>query len=605
MFNTASTVFTSDQQANSSELQELLQKARERVQYFFDINLDIISEWVNKYKQCLDQMKQNPQQIQDIQSTLQNLIRNIEIIKTEGMLLVGNFKPWMSGIGMISFPFRYTIYGKITFGILNGQGVIKTNTYNTKIIGNFNKNKLQGQGTIIFNNEYQIDGLFDKGKIKSGPIQIKMLNQQQKEIQAQLNIDLDLNELSDQQQFRKKMNLSNFSFKQSDNIIYKAPQFVLGQRQQSSYTLYLNGELQQEYRNGILQNGVGQVITSNNIQLNGRFIDGLLNGPGQLIDRNNNLLLDGEFYNNIMSQGKKYHLEPQILLEEGQFNEQTQLSGDGKRYFNIAGLIKEKGRFVNGQLHGEGIRYYQINEQQIQIMEKGNFENGILILGTKFYQNGRIQEKGRFNSQGLQGEGERRHQNGYIQEYGIFLDGKLHSKDEKSGRANDNGVIIEIGYFLNGQLEGQGERYHPNGKKKEIGMFSNGQLNGDGKKYYDNEENSLEEEGLFQNGKLDSRNPNISYQYYQDGSIKSYGMFSNGLLTTTDGALYFNEYEMKGVFQNGQVNGTMRLFNSRTEGRFERNDIQSNEEFLRAANKAGVYTSTQFNTNAQKSYKRL
>lgn len=69
-------------------------------------------------------------------------------------------------------------------------------------------------------------------------------------------------------------------------------------------------------------------------------------------------------------------------------------------------------------------------------------------------------------------------------------------------------------------------------------------------------------------------------------------MFSNGLLTTTDGTLYFNEYEMKGVFQNGQVNGTMRLFNSKTEGRFERNDIQSNEEFLRAANRAGVYTST-------------
>ncbi|CAD8162823.1 unnamed protein product [Paramecium pentaurelia] len=604
MFNTASTFFTSDQQANFYELQELLKKAKERVQYFFDIDLDIISEWVNKYKECSDQMNQDTQQFQYIQSTLQNLIRNIEIIKTEGMLLVGNFKPWMSGIGMISFPFGYTIYGKITFGILNGQGVIKKNQNNTIIIGNFNQNKLQGQGTIIFNNQYQINGLFDKGKIISGPIQIKMLNQQEKEIQAQLNIDSDLIELSNQQQFREKMNLNNFSFKQSDNIIYKAPQFVLGQKEQSSYTLYLNG-VQQEYNNGILQNGIGQVITSNNIQLKGRFIDGALNGPGQLIDRNNNLLLEGEFYNNIMSQGKKYHLEPRILHEEGQFNEQTQLSGNGKRYFNIADLIKEEGRFVNGQLHGEGIKYYQIDEQQIKIMEKGNFQNGILILGTKFYQNGRIEEKGQFNSNGLQGEGERRHQNGYIKEYGIFLDGKLHSKDEKSGRANDNGLFIEIGYFLNGQLEGQGERYYPNGKKKEIGKFSNGQLNGDGKKYYDNQENSLEEEGLFQDGKLDSRILNISYQYYQDGSLKCYGMFSKGLLTTTDGTFYFNEYEMKGVFQNGQVNGTMRLYNSNNEGRFERNDIQSNEEFLRAANRAGVYQSTQFNINAQQSYKRI
>jgi len=46
---------------------------------------------------------------------------------------------------------------------------------------------------------------------------------------------------------------------------------------------------------------------------------------------------------------------------------------------------------------------------------------------------------------------------------------------------------------------------------------------------------------------------------------------------------------MKGVFQNGQVNGTMRIFNSITQKEFKEDHLQSNEAFLRAANKAGVY----------------
>lgn len=43
------------------------------------------------------------------------------------MVLVGKFKPWMSGVGMINYPIGYTIYGNITFGKLNGNGVIKRN----------------------------------------------------------------------------------------------------------------------------------------------------------------------------------------------------------------------------------------------------------------------------------------------------------------------------------------------------------------------------------------------------------------------------------------------------------------------------------------------
>lgn len=38
----------------------------------------------------------------------------------------------------------------------------------------------------------------------------------------------------------------------------------------------------------------------------------------------------------------------------------------------------------------------------------------------------------------------------------------------------------------------------------EIGNFSKGMLNGNGKKYYDNENNTLQEEGIFENGKLNS-----------------------------------------------------------------------------------------------------
>lgn len=64
---------------------------------------------------------------EELYSKLSNLINSIEIIKTEGMVLVGKFKPWMSGVGMINFPNGLRIYGNITFGMLNGWGVATRN----------------------------------------------------------------------------------------------------------------------------------------------------------------------------------------------------------------------------------------------------------------------------------------------------------------------------------------------------------------------------------------------------------------------------------------------------------------------------------------------
>ncbi|CAD8167443.1 unnamed protein product [Paramecium octaurelia] len=610
MSNTDSTFCAADQQAYLGEIHELLLKAQQRIGYFNNIDHDILCEWVRKYNECQNQinesknMNQDTQQIQHISQTLQNLISTIEIIETEGMLLVGNFKPWMSGVGMIKFPYGYTIYGKIEFGILNGQGIIEIDQKNTRLIGTFCKNKLEGNGTIIVKNQYQINGMFEKGKIVSGQIQIKYLKGSEIQVQAQLNINGDNIRLDDREQLRKNISLSNLEFKKPDNIQYKASEFLLGQNRQSSFTLYQNEQLQREYRDGKLFYGFGQIQEPNNIQLIGKFENSALFGFGRLIDINNNLLLEGEFSNSIMIHGKKYHLKSNILQEEGQFNIRIQLSGKGKRYFDNADFTEEEGIFENGQLNGEGIRYYKINEQQNQIKEMGHFNHGILIKGTKFYQNGKIMEKGEFNEQGLINEGERRHSNGYINEYGIFLDGKLHSQDDKSGRANENGTIIEVGYFKNGQLDGEGERRYPSGKKKEIGKFSEGQLNGTGKRYYDNEENTLEEEGIFECGRLHSQTT-LAKQYYQDRSLRSCGLFQNGLLKSIDGALYFNEYEMKGVFENGQVNGTMKIINSKTKKEHIENHLQSNETFLRAAHKAGVYLGSQFNTEAQQSDKRI
>lgn len=44
----------------------------------------------------------------------------------------------MSGVGMINFPYGYTIYGNITFGILNGKGLIEKNEKKMRLIGTFN-----------------------------------------------------------------------------------------------------------------------------------------------------------------------------------------------------------------------------------------------------------------------------------------------------------------------------------------------------------------------------------------------------------------------------------------------------------------------------------
>ncbi|CAK61449.1 unnamed protein product (macronuclear) [Paramecium tetraurelia] len=612
MLSTGSTFYGVDQQAKSnlSEIQELIQKAQYRIGYFIDIDHDILQEWVRKYNECLHQINESKQMNCEIKRILQNLISTIEIIETEGMLLVGNFKPWMSGVGMIKFPYGYTLYGKIQFGILNGQGMIEIYKKNTRLIGTFSQNKLQGNGTIIVRNQYQINGIFQKGKIISGPISIKYLNGSENQVQAELKINGDQIRLGDQEQLRNNISLSNLEFNRPNNVQYKASQFLLGQNKQSSFALYQNDELQLEYRDGKLIYGVGQNHEPNNILLIGKFNQGALFGLGKLIDYNNLFLLEGEFQNSIIIHGKKYHLESNILYEDGQFNKQVQLSGNGKRYFEIAEKKKVCLRMDNqmGKVSDTIIlmvKQENVSDfQQNQIMEEGSFNNGILIKGTKFYQNGLIQEKGEFNQNGLINEGERRHPNGYIQEYGIFLDGQLHSKDDMSGRANDNGVIIEVGYFQKGQLNGEGERRHPSGRKKEVGNFSLGLLDGSGKRYYDNEENTLEEEGVFQDGQLHSLTT-ISKQYYQDGSLKCFGLLQNGLLTTIDGLLYFNEYEMKGVFQNGQVNGTMRILNSKTQMEFRDHHFQSNETFLRAANKANVYLGSQFHTKAQSSYKRL
>ncbi|CAD8083553.1 unnamed protein product [Paramecium sonneborni] len=579
------------------QLQDLLIKAKNRIEYFNDINLDIIAQWVAEFNECenlFNQLIQNQdaQKFQEISSTLQKLISEIEIIKTEGMTLVGKFKPWMSGIGMIDFPYGYKIYGQITFGILNGKGVIINTKSQMKLIGIFNNNKLQGNGTIILRNKYEINAQFDNGKITSGLTLIRFFNGVQREITTNLIID------------QNQVQYMNLNYIIGQDFQYIADEFIQNQRPQSSFKILQNQNLIKEYRDKRLINGSGFNEIQDNERLHGMFQDGVLKGQGRLTDRENNLILKGEFENNRFKSGIKYYFQSQNIHENGNFDENRLLYGQGIRYYDYPDRIHEQGQFNNGLLHGVGERFYnlQINDQDETFREMGQFENGILIEGTKFYQNGNIKEKGTFNQQGLIGEGERRHSNGYIWEYGIFKNGLLNSENEKSGRVNDQGVFIEIGYFINGSLQGEGERYYNNQQKKETGYFKEGLLHGKGIKYYNNQNNQIQEEGVYKDNQLHSQE--ICIQYYEDGSIKSQGSFQNGLLNTNDGALYFNEYEMRGVFRNGQVSGTMRIYNRRTNTEFVSHEFQGNENFLRQAYVKGVYNSNKLNTNAESSEKR-
>lgn len=213
-------------------------------------------------------------------------------------------------------------------------------------------------------------------------------------------------------------------------------------------------------------------------------------------------------------------------MEQGKFRDGRLTNGvksfeDGK---------EERGCFVGGVLHGEGVRESRNPSGEVSV-EIGNFVNGKLKGGkittrisnsdqgssrTIFIENGQptgieertytdkkgrtVKEYGHYTNDKLSGNDSRRvtyGQNGSydtdFKEEGMFVDGKLNGP----GKISDDSFVTK-GNFVDGKLDGKGEVRRTNGELIEMGTYKAGALHGHGERQIGNESES----GEFVNGKL-------------------------------------------------------------------------------------------------------
>ena len=176
--------------------------------------------------------------------------------------------------------------------------------------------------------------------------------------------------------------------------------------------------LKGEWRKGEFT-GWGRKYFRNGDILEGKFIDGEINGKGNFKNKNKDTIYIGDFF-----KGEKWG-KGELITEKYHY----------------------KGDFKNDKLHGYGIIDFLIEGQTYE----GNFENNeINGKGVYKWKNGDIYEGDMKNGK-MNGNGKY-----------IYFDGKIYE-----------------GQYINGIKEGKGKLLYPDGKCFE-GDFKNGYPHGEG-----------------------------------------------------------------------------------------------------------------------------
>lgn len=220
--------------------------------------------------------------------------------------------------------------------------------------------------------------------------------------------------------------------------------------------------------------------------------NGLLQGKGKLTDNGEMEIGPWEFYypgGNIKAKG---------LL-----NNAGKREGDWNFYF-FSGKLKAKEHYVNGDLEGKQVSYFENGQLATEkyfahdtlngsyseyfvvgsLRSQVNYKNGLAEgIKKEYYSGGGVRATTTYVHSVENGPYFSYYQNGQKYDSAFYKDGKLEGNFKAY---YENGVLMREGSYVKDQAEGEWKTYYPGGQLKEKMNFSNGKLEGAYEEYFEN-----------------------------------------------------------------------------------------------------------------------
>ena len=288
----------------------------------------------------------------------------------------------------------------------------------------------------------------------------------------------------------------------------------------------------------------------------GDFKNGLYDGTGR------EYRYDAD-YTFAKDEGKNPHLYYEGEFSNGKYCGNGTLYGTGETYrggffdgtyngygtrWNLSSskIYRFVGYFRDGVLDGPGTKFYPSGQPYFD----GEYENGIGVSGTVYYEDGTLKYKGGLKDDRYDGKGIFYWENGTVKYDGDWSNGMRQGTGTSY---REDGTKAYEGGWSENSYSGYGEAYYDDGVTLYYkGRWSDGQKNGAGIEYYQNEHSITRYDGSWWNGKLSGK----ALWYWENGELFYDGHFENGVMSGY-GKTYSEKHVLvyEGYFANGQRNG--------------------------------------------------
>ncbi len=162
------------------------------------------------------------------------------------------------------------------------------------------------------------------------------------------------------------------------------------------------------------------------------------------------------------------------------------------------GKIKYKGQFYNDMEYGL-FSYFDVNENLV--IELNYVDTGVTSLAKIFHLNGKIKSEGEYTNKLKTSTWVSYDYDGMIISSEEYMFGKLNGICKYYFK---NGSFSEISRYLNGKKNGLSKQYYSNGLLSSKINYENGFRHGLCQFFYNNIKNSIESEGQYNIGLMDS-----------------------------------------------------------------------------------------------------
>jgi len=172
------------------------------------------------------------------------------------------------------------------------------------------------------------------------------------------------------------------------------------------------------------------------------------------------------------------------------------------------GKKKYEGQFHRGMEFGL-FSYFDLNENLV--IELNYIDTGVTSYVKIFHQNGKIKSEGVYTNKLKTSIWNSYDYDGLILNSEEYMQGKLNGICKYYFK---NGNFSEISSYLNGKKNGLSKQYYSNGLLSSTINYENGFRHGFCQFFYNNIENSIESEGQYKIGLMDS-----TWTFYDENKI--------------------------------------------------------------------------------------